>query len=306
MLTQTSRLRGALLVLPALFAAQAFAQAAEEANEMSAEEQAYFEEARRIWESLDPQSGTIELPGGFATLNVPEEYYYLGPGDAETVLVDVWGNPPGQNVLGMLMRKPYTPFDDDGWAVTIEYEEDGYVSDADANEIDYDDLLKDMQRQTRADSKARADAGYGTVELLGWAEPPFYSSYDKHLYWGKSLRFNGEQDVLNYDIRTLGRKGVLSMTFIAGTDQLAEINEAREEILAMAAFNDGFRYEDYNASTDKLAAYGLGALVAGGVAKKTGLLVVLLAFLKKGGVLIFVALAAMAGKIKGFFSGNKA
>lgn len=96
------------------------------------------------------------------------------------------------------------------------------------------------------------------------------------------------------------------MTFIAGTDQLAEINEAREEILSMAAFNEGFRYEDYNASTDKLAAYGLGALVAGGVAKKTGLLVVLLAFLKKGGVLIFVALAAMAGKIKGFFSGNKA
>lgn len=306
MSNHTSRLRGALLVLSALFAAQALAQAAEEQPELSAEDQAYLDEARRIWESLEPQSGTIELPGGFATLNVPDEFYYLGPADAETVLVDVWGNPPGQNTLGMLMRKPYTPFDEDGWAVTIEYEEDGYVSDDDANDINYDKLLKDMQKQTRADSKARADAGYGTVELLGWAEQPYYSAADKHLYWAKSLRFNGDQDVLNYDIRTLGRKGVLSMTFIASTDQLGEINGARDEILAMASFNEGFRYADYNASTDKLAAYGIGALVAGGVAKKTGLLVVLLAFLKKFGIVIAVAVAALFGKIKGMFTRDAA
>ncbi len=306
MFIRTSHLRGALIALSCLLTAQVNAQAAEESPPLSAEEQAYLDEAKRLWDSLEPQSGTIALPGGFATLDVPDEYYFLDADDAETVLVDVWGNPPGQNVLGMLMRKPYTPFDSDSWAVTLEYVEDGYVSDADANDIDYDDLLKDMQRDTRQSSKARAEAGYGTVELLGWAEPPFYSPADKHLYWAKSLRFDGSDDVLNYDIRTLGRKGVLSMTFIAATEQLDEINAAREDILAMASFNEGFRYQDYDASTDKLAAYGLGALVAGGVAKKTGLLVVLLALLKKGWVLIFVALAALGGKIKGLFTGNKA
>ncbi|MEM6638587.1 MAG: DUF2167 domain-containing protein [Pseudomonadota bacterium] len=301
MAIHTCRLTGAFCALSfsMTLAASAQDQAAE--SELSAEQQAYFEQLQQTWESLDRRSGRIELSGGFATLDVPGDYYFLGPDDAETVLVDIWGNPPGQNVVGMMMPDKYTPFDENSWAVTFEYVEDGYVSDEDAADINYDKLLKQMQKETRASSEQRAEAGYGTVELLGWAETPFYSAADKHLYWAKSLRFNGDQDVLNYDIRTLGRKGVLSMTFIASTDQLGEINAARQDILAMAAFNEGYRYEDYDASTDKLAAYGIGALIAGGVAKKTGLLVVLLAFLKKFGVVIAVAVAAMFGKIRNLF-----
>ncbi|MFK7888252.1 MAG: DUF2167 domain-containing protein [Gammaproteobacteria bacterium] len=297
----------ALFLAAAICSVPALAQDTAEAEpEMSAEQQAYMEEARALWESLTPRTGEITLPGGFATLNVPESYYYLNAADTATVLEDVWGNPPGGTTLGMLMPEKYTPFDSDSWAVTIEYVEDGYVSDADAHEINYDKLLKQMQKETRAASKQRDAAGYGTVELLGWAESPYYSSTDKHMYWAKELVFNDEDKVLNYDIRTLGRKGVLSMTFIAATEQLSEINTARDEILAMAAFNDGFRYEDYNPDTDKLAAYGLGALVAGAVAKKTGLLVAALVFLKKFGVFILVGIAALFGKIKGMFTGNKA
>lgn len=291
----------------AMLGIQAYAQDAAEAEpEISPEQQAYMDEARKIWDALSPRKGEIVLPGGFATLDVPDTYYYLDPADTATVLEDVWGNPPGGTTLGMLMPEKYTPFDSDSWAVTIEYVEDGYVSDADAHEINYDKLMQQMQKETRASSKQRADAGYGTVELLGWAEQPYYSSTDKHMYWAKELLFNDEDRVLNYDIRALGRKGVLSMTFIAATEQLAEINQSRDEILQMAAFNDGFRYEDYNPETDKLAAYGLGALVAGAVAKKTGLLVAALVFLKKFGVFILVGIAALFGKIKNLFTSKSA
>jgi uncharacterized membrane-anchored protein len=297
----------ALILAAAALSVSAVAQESEQTESgLTPEQQAYMAEARRIWESLTPRTGEIVLPGGFATLDVPDTYYYLDPADTSTVLEDVWGNPPGSATLGMLMPEKYTPFDSASWAVTIEYVEDGYVSDADAAEINYDKLLKQMQKDTRQSSKARAEAGYGTVDLVGWAEPPFYSTEDKHMYWAKELLFNGEDRTLNYDIRALGRKGVLSMTFIAGADQLGEINAARDEILQMAAFNQGFRYEDYNPDTDKLAAYGLGALVAGAVAKKTGLLVAALVFLKKFGVFILVGIAALFGKIKGMFTGKQA
>ena len=302
-MTFTTRLAPSMMLLAAtLFTQHALGQAAEES--MSTEEAEYVARAQALWESLSPQKGEIVLPGGFATIDVPDRYFYLNPTDTATVLEDVWGNPPGGTTLGMLMPQQYTAFDNNSWAVTIEYVEDGYVSDEDAHEIDYSDLLEKMQKETRQSSKARAEAGYGTVELVGWAESPHYSSSDKHMYWAKELLFNEEDRVLNYDIRALGRKGVLSMTFIAATEQLGEINGARDEILAMATFNEGFRYEDYNPGTDKLAAYGLGALVAGAVAKKTGLLVALLLFLKKFGIVILVAGGAMFAKIKNRFAGN--
>ncbi len=274
----------------------------EEGEELSAEEIAYIEEMNTFWEGVDRQTGEITLPGNFATLKVPETFYYLNPKNTETILVDVWGNPPGTQTLGMLMPEKYTPFDAEGWAVTIEYVADGYVSDDDAADINYDKMLKQMIKETKAGSVEREQAGYGTMELLGWAEPPFYSHSGKHLYWGKDLLFDGETRVLNYDIRTLGREGVLSMTFIADSSQLAEVNDAREEVINMAAFNEGYRYEDFEPGKDKVAAYGISALVAGVVAKKAGLFVVALVFLKKFGIFILLGFSAFFGKIKSFFS----
>jgi len=94
----------------------------------------------------------------------------------------------------------------------------------------------------------------------------------------------------------------LSMTFVAGTAQLAAINERRDAVLAMAQFSSGKRYEDFDASIDKVAAYGIGALIAGKVAAKAGLLAGGLLLLKKFGVVIVVAAAAAARKVKGLFS----
>ncbi len=164
-MTFTTRLAPSMMLLAAtLFTQHALGQAAEES--MSTEEAEYVARAQALWESLSPQKGEIVLPGGFATIDVPDRYFYLNPTDTATVLEDVWGNPPGGTTLGMLMPQQYTAFDNNSWAVTIEYVEDGYVSDEDAHEIDYSDLLEKMQKETRQSSKARAEAGYGTVELV--------------------------------------------------------------------------------------------------------------------------------------------
>jgi hypothetical protein len=61
----------------------------------------------------------------------------------------------GAETPGMSFPAGLTPFDDDAWGVTVEYEEDGYVSDADADELDYDALLSEMQESIREASKER-------------------------------------------------------------------------------------------------------------------------------------------------------
>jgi uncharacterized membrane-anchored protein len=79
-----------------------------------------------------------------------------------------------------------------------------------------------------------------------------------------------------------------------------------KDLLRVASFNEGYRYEDYNHGTDRMAAYGLGALVAGGLAAKAGLFaklgVLLLAFKK----FIILGLAAIGGFLGKLFRGRKA
>jgi uncharacterized membrane-anchored protein len=266
---------------------------------LTAEERQELQAMRALLESLHRQSGRIVLRDGLATLDVPQDFYFLDAKDTERVLTEAWHNPPGGGDLGMLFPADQTPFDDDAWAVTIRYDEDGHVSDSDAADIDYGDLLKEMREDIRDANPERTKAGYPEIELVGWAEPPHYDAGTRKLYWAKELRFgDSPETTLNYEIRALGRKGILSMTFVAGTEQLEVINAKRESVLAMADFNEGNRYQDFDASIDKVAAYGIGALIAGKVAAKAGLLAAGLVLLKKFGVVILVALGAVARKAK--------
>jgi len=257
------------------------------------EEEQYIAWAQQIWDSLDRKVGEIKIDEANVVLNVPKDFYYLTPDDAEKVLVDVWGNPPGEPTLGLLFPANLTPFDNDSWAVTIEYEEDGYISDKDADQIDYDELLVQMKEDTRASSELRIEAGYQPITLIGWAAPPYYDATAKKLYWAQELKFgNNEVNTLNYNIRVLGRKGVLVLNFIAGMDQKAVIDSNIDSVLALAEFSTGSKYSDFNPDIDTVAAYGLGALVAGKVIAKTGFLAAALIFLKKFGIIIFIAAAA--------------
>ena len=207
-------------------------------EELLSEEEQYYQWASQIWESLDRQTGVIEISEAGATINVPENFYYLNSQDAEKVLVEVWGNPPGATTLGMLFPAEVTPFDDESWAVTVEYEEDGYVSDEDAGDLDYGDLLEQMKDDTQLESKDRVAQGYQEIELVGWAASPFYDGGSHKLHWAKELRFGDEPlNTLNYNIRILGRKGVLVLNFIAAMDQKEIIESNLDTVLAMADFD---------------------------------------------------------------------
>lgn len=252
------------------------------ASDTMTEEQAYQAWAEQFLNSLNPQTGTIELPGGIASLDVPENFYYLSPEDAKKILEDAWGNPPSELSLGMLFPAAYTPLDGNSWGVTIDFEQQGYVSDEDAADIDYNDLLEDMQADTREESTYRQEQGFESLELVGWAAQPYYDANTHKLYWAKELRFGDmDENTLNYNVRALGRRGVLVMNFIASMPQLEEIEASRDQVLAMATFNDGHRYSQFNPDMDEVAAYGIGGLIAGKVLAKTGFLAIALVFLKK-------------------------
>jgi uncharacterized membrane-anchored protein len=282
--------RRLVLLLGALLAA--FAVTAQEQVEITAEE---------FLASLDFQKGNITLPGGVASLALPEGFHYLSPEDTESVLVVAWGNPPGNETLGMIINGPDDVLAEDGWAVVIGYEEEGHVPDEDADAIDYGELLSDMQADTRESNAVRVEAGYDEIELVRWAVPPRYDSDAKKLYWAKELRFGDiPVNTLNYNVRILGRKGVLVLNMVATMPQLEEIETVIPNVLSMTNFNPGYRYTDFDPSVDKVAAYGIAALIAGKVASKAGLfakLGVILVALKKFWIFIAIAIVAALAQV---------
>jgi len=257
--------------------------------------------AEEFLASLNFQKGAITLPGGVASLDLPEGFHYLSPEDTESVLVTAWGNPPGNETLGMLLQSPDDILADESWAVVIAYEEDGYVSDENADSIDYAEMLGDMQASSRESNAARVEAGYEEVELMGWAATPRYDQAANKLYWAKELRFGDiPVNTLNYNVRILGRKGVLVLNLVATMPQLRDIETAIPTVLAMTNFNPGLRYSDFDPSVDQVAAYGIGALVAGKLAAKAGLFAkfgVLLLALKKFWILLVIGIGAFLARV---------
>jgi uncharacterized membrane-anchored protein len=253
--------------------------------------------------SLKYQRGVIDLHNGLATLTVPPGFSYLGPDDAETVLVKLWGNPPPQNKpLGLLIPAGMTPLSSNCWVVTIDYTEGGYVKDNDASKINYDDLLKKMQAGVAENNKQRQEHGYPPITLVGWAAPPHYDAATHKLYWARDLKFGDEShDTLNYSIRMLGRKGVLELNAVSSIDQFATIDQQTPQILAMVDFKEGNRYADFDPKIDKVATYGIAALVAGGIAVKMGLFKLLLVGLLAAKKFIIMGALAVAALFKKLF-----
>lgn len=272
---------------------------------LRADEGADAASRRALLDSLHYTAGSVALPQAQAHLEVKPGFHFLGHDDARKVLEQYWGNPPDDSVLGLLVPDDSQLGMDHSWAVVVTYSDEGYVSDEEAAKMDFDAMLKQMQQDTLDANADRKQAGYGAVELVGWAQPPRYDAVGKRIHWAKELAFDGEQDhTVNYDIRVLGRGGFLSLNAVADAADLARVRQGMEQVLPMAQFDAGQRYADYKPGSDKLAAYGIAALVGGGIAAKAGLFAKLGALLLAAKKLVVLVLVGIAGLFRRIFGGK--
>jgi uncharacterized membrane-anchored protein len=87
--------------------------------------------------------------------------------------------------------------------------------------------------------------------------------------------------------------------------QLSEIEEATPKILGAIDFNPGHRYADFNPKSDKVAEYGLAALVAGtatAAAVKLGLFKGLWVAILAAKKFVIVAVVAIAASVRKLFN----
>lgn len=268
---------------------------------------AYYAFLDSIENTFQFEKGTIEILNGKLSIQVPDGYKYLNGSDSEMILTELWGNPPsekGDESLGMLIPDTMNATTPD-YSINITYADDGYIKDEDAKSIDYDELLESMIESSIEQNKVREELGYGKLELVGWAKEPFYDEQNKKLHWAKEFTSGDEINTLNYDIRVLGRKGYLSLNAISSMENLNLVNDHIDDIISSVNFTEGNTYSDFNPKYDKVAAYGIGGLIAGKVLAKAGIFAKLGIILAKFWKIIAVGFVAVLAGFRKFFGGNQ-
>ena len=242
-------------------------------------------------------------------IDLPEGFLYL---DREQSLrfMEEHGNFHNESLLGVIGS------DSGSWIVTIRYTEDGYVKDDEADKLDADEILNAIREGTEEENKERERRGFKALHVSGWSEPPRYVRERHQLVWGIRAKNDGEEeDGINYNTRVLGRKGYASINLIDAASKIETSKPYVNKLLAVTDFKRGSRYADFDSKTDKVAEYGLAALVVGGagaaalklvkvglLAKFGGKLIALLIAFKKAFVLGLLAVGAFLRRL---FGGRK-
>ncbi len=266
-----------LIILLTIISPYLFSQTQEEINQIDSLEQ-----------SFKYTTEDIILRNGIGTVKIPKGFKYLDAQQAEYVLTELWGNPKGTDMtLGFLLREDQKIFGENGYVFNIQYDEIGYVKDDDADDIDYSDLLETMQEEAEEVNKERVKQGYQPISIVGWASKPFYDKKRNILHWAKEIKFgNNEINTLNYNIRVLGRKGVLVLNAISTMDDIGYVKKDIHEVLEIVQFNEGYKYDNFNPELDDVAAWSIGGLVAGKVLAKVGFFALIVKFWKIGAIAV--------------------
>src|SRR5690606_29506692 len=117
----------------------------------------------------------------------------------------------------------------------------------------------------QASNQERARLGMSKIYTDGWEVAPHYDNQSKRLEWGTRLRDERGQFLVNHTTRLLGRSGVMSATLVTGQETLAGDTKTFKASLQAFDYVAGQRYHEFREG-DRVAEYGLAALVLGGAA----------------------------------------
>lgn len=230
-----------------------------------------------------------------ARIDVPSGYSFLD-GAGTRKLMKASGEPVSGNEMGMM-----APTNGD-WSVIFEFSDVGYVKDDEKDKLDADKMLASFKSGTAEQNKERQRNGQPPLEIIGWEQPPQYDPVTHNLEWAIRAASAG-RPILNYNTRLLGRKGVMEIVLIVEPENLPAALPKFKSLLANYSFQSGESYAEYKPG-DKVAAYGLTALVVGGAAvgaAKLGLFAGLAVLLKKAWKLVVVGVVALLAFVKKIF-----
>jgi uncharacterized membrane-anchored protein len=266
----------------------------------AAEEAAAKAELDKLFRQFEWVKGpAVAGIGDIAEIKVPAGYKFTGAKGTRGLL-EAFGNPTSGDELGFLTRESMD------WSIVFEFSDVGYVKDDDKDKLDSAKMLKSIRAGTEEANKLRQKMGSPPIVNVDWQLPPRYNEQTHNLEWAIKGESEGEP-LVNYNTRLLGRRGVMSVTLLVDPKDMNTTLPAYQALLADYSFKTGQRYAEFR-SGDKIAQYGLAALVVGGAAvgaAKLGLFASLAVLLKKAWKFVVVAVVAVVAALRRFLFGER-
>ncbi len=243
--------------------------------------------------------------GSVAHLSVPETCRFTEAKGAKTFL-ELTENPTSDTEVGLLLcstASADTTADPQRWFVVYEYDASGYVKDDEKTELDADKILATLREGNAAGNRERRRRGWSELLLDGWIRPPYYDESTHNLTWATRVISEGDT-AANHSVRLLGRGGVMKVDLVTDPTGLATVLPSFDGVVASTAFSPGNTYAEWR-SGDKVAAYGLTALVAGGAAVKLGLFGKLWKLILASGKAVIIGVVAALAWVRQLFRRRK-
>lgn len=231
-----------------------------------------------------------------AQVGIPAGWRFTD-GNGTRSLLELYENLTSGSELGMLTTEGLGPW------VIFEFDDSGYVKDDEKDQLDADAMMASLQEGQKHGNERRRELGMPELQLLGWAVPPRFNDQTKNLEWALRIGSNNGESI-NYSTRLLGRHGVMKVDLVCSPEEMQSLLPQYQQIIAGHQYLTGHTYAEFRAG-DKMAKYGLTALVAGGAAVaagKAGLFAKLAGLFGKLGKGIVVVIAGIGLALKGLFS----
>jgi uncharacterized membrane-anchored protein len=252
--------------------------------------------AKLAWQS-GPSVGVI---GDKATIQIPKGYAFLNA--VETKKFQDINQNFSDGTQYVLAPESLV------WFSIFSFSPEGYIKDdegSDANDISANKMLETTKKNTILANEERVKRGWGTMTIKGWRFQPHYDKQAKLLEWAYEAKQDSDnQSIINYNTRILGRTGVMQVVLVASPESLDTSISELKSAFGGYAYNAGESYTEFQQG-DKVAEYGLAALIVGGaaaVAAKKGFFTVILAFLAGAWKFILVAIAGGFVWLKSLFT----
>jgi uncharacterized membrane-anchored protein len=228
-----------------------------------------------------------------ATIHLPDPYSFV-PVNEATAFMRALGNTTDARFVGLILPKQQDQY----WFVTVDYTDSGHVKDEEAKTWNADELLQSIKDGTEANNKERKERGIPALDVVGWVEKPAYNETNHQLVWSILAKERGNEAAaatINYNTYALGRQGYFELNLITVEATIAEDKKHAAALLSALDYKPGQTYADFNESTDRIAEYGIAALIGGFAAKKLGLLAIIGVALVKFWKIILIGIAVAGG-----------
>ena len=229
------------------------------------------------WKNLEQKEHSKEIKKANASILILEEEIYLD--NFKDIDQYNWWNTglAAEKDSVMLIRG-------DGYTIYLDYVDEGYIKLDDWEKVNPTNFLRQMNETAKSNAEYLKKINLDYTTKIDWIFKPTLNkennsvSFSYKVTWGSGIETMESKNLI------LGKKGHLESAFVINYREdlnFKEQSEFSKDFVNGVIFQEGFKHSDYKPG-DKIAAAGIGGLVAGSLGvkalAKTGLLAKLLKF----------------------------